>query len=143
MIRTSLAAALGAAAILGGCSAAAAGAPPSAVLATVSEFSLTLGAQRAAAGSVTFTVHNGGTIAHEFVVKKTTLASDQLPLGADGAVDEENPDVAKVDEVEDVVPGTDKTLTANLAPGHYVLICNLPGHYKAGMHADIEVVTSS
>jgi uncharacterized cupredoxin-like copper-binding protein len=24
-----------------------------------------------------------------------------------------------------------------------VLICNLPGHYKAGMHADIEVVTSS
>jgi uncharacterized cupredoxin-like copper-binding protein len=26
-----------------------------------------------------------------------------------------------------------KTLTADLKPGRYVLICNLPGHYAMGM----------
>ena len=26
-----------------------------------------------------------------------------------------------------------------LAPGHYVVICNLPGHYASGMHADLTV----
>jgi uncharacterized cupredoxin-like copper-binding protein len=30
-------------------------------------------------------------------------------------------------------------LTADLSPGHYALVCNLPGHYKAGMHVDFWV----
>jgi uncharacterized cupredoxin-like copper-binding protein len=36
-------------------------------------------------------------------------------------------------------PGAAKTLALNLAPGHYALVCNLPGHYKAGMYADLTV----
>jgi uncharacterized cupredoxin-like copper-binding protein len=27
----------------------------------------------------------------------------------------------------------------SLKPGHYSLVCNLPGHYMAGMHADFTV----
>jgi uncharacterized cupredoxin-like copper-binding protein len=38
-----------------------------------------------------------------------------------------------------VSPGTAKKLTLNLKPGHYALICNLAGHYKAGQHADLSV----
>jgi uncharacterized cupredoxin-like copper-binding protein len=30
-------------------------------------------------------------------------------------------------------------LTLNLKKGRYVLICNIPGHYKSGMHADFTV----
>jgi uncharacterized cupredoxin-like copper-binding protein len=26
-----------------------------------------------------------------------------------------------------------------LAPGHYVAICNLPGHYQRGMHVGFSV----
>ena len=35
--------------------------------------------------------------------------------------------------------GTTKTLTIDLAPGHYAFVCNLPGHYGQGMHTDFTV----
>ena len=31
------------------------------------------------------------------------------------------------------------TLTLSLPPGQYALICNIPGHYMAGMHAALTV----
>jgi uncharacterized cupredoxin-like copper-binding protein len=30
-------------------------------------------------------------------------------------------------------------LAANLEAGHYVLVCNLPGHYQGGMRVDLTV----
>ena len=30
-------------------------------------------------------------------------------------------------------PGATKALTLDLKPGTYLLVCNLPGHYAAGM----------
>ena len=48
-------------------------------------------------------------------------------------------ETGNVGEVGDVKPGTAKTLTLALKPGHYALICNLPGHYKAGQFADFSV----
>jgi hypothetical protein len=30
-------------------------------------------------------------------------------------------------------------VTLHLAPGRYELICNLPGHYAAGMFAELDV----
>jgi uncharacterized cupredoxin-like copper-binding protein len=30
-------------------------------------------------------------------------------------------------------------VTLNLKPGHYSLVCNLPGHYMQGMRADLTV----
>ena len=33
-------------------------------------------------------------------------------------------------------------LTVDLEPGHYVLFCNLPGHYRLGMRSDFEVTAS-
>jgi uncharacterized cupredoxin-like copper-binding protein len=44
-----------------------------------------------------------------------------------------------VDEVEDLAPGKSATLSVNLTPGRYVLVCNIPGHYKHGMHASVTV----
>ena len=39
-------------------------------------------------------------------------------------------------EIEEIAPGETKSLTLTLQKGHYALVCNLPGHYKAGMRAN-------
>src|SRR5437870_249437 len=36
-------------------------------------------------------------------------------------------------------PGQTKPLVSTLLPGHYALVCNLPGHYRMGMHQDFTV----
>jgi uncharacterized cupredoxin-like copper-binding protein len=36
-------------------------------------------------------------------------------------------------------PTTTKSITIDLKPGHYALVCNLPGHYGLGMHVDLTV----
>lgn len=107
--------------------------------ATEKDFSISLDASSAKAGSVTFNVKNEGPSVHEFVVFKTDLAPGSLPTGSDGTVDEEGQGVEHIDEVEDIAAGATQTLTVNLAAGHYVVICNLPGHYQQGMHAELTV----
>ena len=122
-----------------GCTAASAAAAKD-VNVTETEFKLAADTTKVAAGSAKFTVSNKGLIAHEFVILKSEVAADALPKDADGKVAEGGA-LVKVDEVEDVAPGTSKTLVVNLEPGKYVFICNLPGHYVGGMHGSFEVVT--
>jgi uncharacterized cupredoxin-like copper-binding protein len=108
-----------------------------AVTAKETEFKIDLSTTTAAPGSVTFDITNGGTIVHEFVVMKTDLAADKLPVDASkGAVNEDASSISPVDEVEDIAVGANAKLTVDLPAGHYVVICNLPGHYIGGMHAD-------
>jgi Sulfocyanin (SoxE) domain len=38
--------------------------------------------------------------------------------------------------------GESKTLELNLEPGKYALVCNISGHYAAGMYADFTVKSS-
>ena len=110
------------------------------VAATLKEMSIALDRSFATRGSVTFSVTNNGTVMHEFVVLKTDLAEGALPPSADepGKAEE----VGHVDEIEDIAPGTTGTLTVSLEPGKYVLICNEPGHYAAGMHASFTILPS-
>ena len=42
-------------------------------------------------------------------------------------------------QIGDFAASKTKRLTLNLKPGHYALLCNLPGHYKAGMFTDFTV----
>ena len=39
--------------------------------------------------------------------------------------------------------GNSASVTFNLAPGKYVLFCNLWGHYKDGMHTAFEVIDAA
>lgn len=83
-------------------------------------------------------VKGDGVIPHEFVVVRTDLPADQLPLDEDGTeVDEDAVDA--VGEVEDVDPGTTQDLVLTLAPGNYVAFCNIENHYGAGMHVAFTV----
>ena len=38
-----------------------------------------------------------------------------------------------------VVPGASGCMTITLPPGRYELVCNLPGHYAAGMYTQLTV----
>ena len=106
--------------------------------ATVEDFAISLDATQVAAGDVTFNIHNDGPSTHEFVVVKSDLASDALPLNAEGnEVDESQ--VEPVDEAENIAAGTDASFTATLDPGSYVVICNITSHYGAGMHTALTV----
>jgi uncharacterized cupredoxin-like copper-binding protein len=90
------------------------------------------------AGPVTFNVSNSGPTTHEFVVVRTDLPEDDLPIGTDGlSVDEDG--LEPVDEIHGIEDGTSGQVTARLQPGNYVFFCNFEGHYLAGMHAGVEV----
>lgn len=114
---------------------------PGGVATTEQDFSITLGSSSGPAGSTTFNIANLGPSVHEFVIFKTDLAPDALPLDSAGtAVDEEGAGVTHVDEVEDVAAcSTDKSLTVDLEAGSYVLICNITSHYGLGMRAPFTV----
>ncbi|BFG78055.1 hypothetical protein PTKU46_60880 [Paraburkholderia terrae] len=90
------------------------------------------------AGRVTFEVNNAasGDTEHEFVVLKTDMDDAHLPVHK-GQVTESR--FKKMGEVEDLARGSTKRLSLKLAPGHYVLICNRPGHYEMGMHKSFVV----
>ena len=71
---------------------------------------------------------------------QTDLASDKLPVASDAPeVDEEADELTAVDEVEDIAVGASEELTVDLKAGHYVVICNIPGHYQAGMRTEFTV----
>jgi uncharacterized cupredoxin-like copper-binding protein len=83
-------------------------------------------------GKVTFVVKNAGTMGHELVVIKTSKKASALAKGGKAS------EKGSVGEVELAAHKT-KRLTLNLKKGHYALICNIGGHYMAGMHADLTV----
>jgi uncharacterized cupredoxin-like copper-binding protein len=97
------------------------------------EFAVDTTASTAAAGRVTFNVRNTGKVTHEFVVLRTAKPAGALLNGA--RADESG----NVGETGDLKAGASKKLTLSLKPGHYALICNLPGHYRAGQHTDFTV----
>jgi uncharacterized cupredoxin-like copper-binding protein len=113
--------------------AAAPAALPHNVPVSLKEFSINPTATQAAAGKVTFNVKNDGTITHEFVVIKTNNTAGSLLKGS--RADE----TGNVGETGDLAAGASKSVTLTLPAGHYALICNLPGHYKAGQHTDFTV----
>lgn len=107
--------------------------------ATEADYSITLDEDTAPAGDVTFDIQNDAGQVHEFVVFKTDLAPEALPTDDAGDVDEKGEGVTHIDEVEDIAGGSSESLTVKLDAGSYVLICNLPGHYKQGMHTGFTV----
>ena|ERR1051325_7817918 len=90
------------------------------------------------AGAVTINVTNDGNMEHEMVVLRTDLSPAKLPRkGIE--VDEDNAALSSPGEIEDIAPGTTKSKTFTLAAGHYVMICNITGHYSSGMRTQFTV----
>jgi len=83
------------------------------------DFGIALEETSTPAGSTTFDITNDGPSTHEFVVFKTDLAQDALPV--DGSTVTEGT-LDLVDEAEDIAPGVGTSLTVDLEPGSYVVI---------------------
>ena len=90
------------------------------------------------AGTVTFTVANEGVKKHEFVILSTDVLASDMKIEGSDEVNEDK--YTGVDEIGDLPAGETKTLTVDLKPGHYTLICNIKGHVRMGMYSDITVV---
>ena len=98
------------------------------------------------AGTVSLALTNAGRRAHELVV--LPLAGGQQvgarTVGADGTVDEsgslgEASRSGGADTGDGIRPGAAGWTTLDLPAGRYELICNIPGHYAAGMYAELTV----
>ncbi len=90
------------------------------------------------AGEYTLRVHNEGPTEHELIVARS--GGHALPLRSDGlTVSEEALQSREVGALEPGRPGAVRDLKVHLAPGRYVLFCNMEGHYMAGMHAELVV----
>jgi uncharacterized cupredoxin-like copper-binding protein len=106
------------------------------VKATLTEMRITVSRTRVPAGKVTFVVRNTGTVEHELLVipwpkaGKLSIAHFRADEGA------------SLGEVSELKPGKTGRVTVELAPGRYLLICNLSGHYQLGMQASIEAASS-
>lgn len=111
---------------------------PSTVRATLEDFSIALDPPSVPAGEVTFDITNEGPSVHEFLVIRSTGAVDPGDLPIEGAVvNEDGLDI--VDEVEGMDPTGTEDLTVDLEPGSYIVLCNIEGHYEAGMHTALTV----
>ena len=90
------------------------------------------------AGKVMFVVRNAGTIEHEFVVLRTDRHHHLLSMKSQQASE-----AGAKGEIEEFASGRTKRLTLTLAPGKYVLLCNLPGHYKRGQFISLVVTPAA
>ena len=106
------------------------------LIADLSDYKIVIDHPSIAAGHVVFGIRNHASMAHEFKVIKTDLAPDQLPVDTGTAKASET---GKVGEVLDISAGASRKLVLDLAPGKYVLICNVAGHYQLGMRVGLEV----
>ncbi|WCB96285.1 hypothetical protein DSM104299_05042 [Baekduia alba] len=82
---------------------------------------------------MTFAVENASGMEHELVVIETGRTAAKLPI-VNGKASEKG----SVGEVA-LAGHKSKRLTLKLEKGHYALVCNVGGHYMAGMRADLTV----
>lgn len=84
-------------------------------------------------GMVTFEVLNTSKDQiHEMIVARLKNMKKPLPyIANENRVDEDKEgDLGEVSELE---PGKSGALRIEMKPGKYILYCNVPGHYMAGM----------
>ena len=105
---------------------------------TVEEWKVSVAPTAAMAGEVKFTIENNGTIGHEFLVVKTDILDGKITLDGDHFA-EPSPGLEVIDEIGEFPAGSTELLVLTLDAGNYQLVCNLPGHYAAGMHTSFVV----
>ena len=122
--------------------------PTTHVHVTLKDFSVDPDQITAQAGWITFQAMNAGTMAHELVILRTDLNPANLPQIAEKdhkgsvtglIVNEDHAAVEPIEEIEEFPADSLKEKKILLAPGRYVLFCNVPEHYTKGMYASLLV----
>ncbi|MDQ2748673.1 MAG: hypothetical protein M3Y44_03955 [Actinomycetota bacterium] len=105
---------------------------------------VTVAPKSVSSGTASLRVHNTGYLTHELVVLPLAsgqAAGSRVP-GSDGRVAE---DGSLGEASASCASGTGRGITAgstgwvtlNLPAGRYEILCNLPGHYAAGMYTEL------
>lgn len=92
----------------------------------------------ATAGKVSVTARNIGRVPHQPVLLRTNRPPGSLPTDGSRAK-EAGSSATVIGKTGDVAPGASAKFAAKLQPGAYVMICNLPGHYRSGMYGSLTV----
>lgn len=106
---------------------------------TGAKMGMDLSAPSVPAGKVRFDVVNAASATgHEMIVVKLAAKGQTMPLDpAKHRIDEAA--ITSLGEVSGLKGGQSGTLTVDLKPGDYELVCNHKGHYEAGMYAPFTV----
>jgi uncharacterized cupredoxin-like copper-binding protein len=104
---------------------------------SLGDYSIDLNPATVKAGKVTFNVQNEGKMRHELILFRSELDTATLPVSSN-KVDEAAVG-KKIGELEGFKPGDSQTSTFSLDAGHYVLLCNISGHYTKGMVSSLDV----
>jgi uncharacterized cupredoxin-like copper-binding protein len=125
--------------LLAACGTTAPVKPANGAIAAVTEGDFAISAPtQVKAGNVVLRVHNNGPDEHELIVVR--VRNPRLPFRADGfTVDEEAIQHLEPGSLVPGQPGSRRDLQLHLAPGRYVLFCNMAGHYLGGMHSNLVV----
>jgi uncharacterized cupredoxin-like copper-binding protein len=108
--------------------------PPDApTISTLADFSIKLTSTPVHAGTNQFIIRNKGGEEHELVGFKIDQPVADLALTPDGDLDEDV--LTKVSDGDNLPPRTNSKRAVELtAPGTYLFVCNLPGHFRRGMY---------
>jgi uncharacterized cupredoxin-like copper-binding protein len=125
-------------ALLAGCSGSSEPRPAPTASINVVERDFSIKAPRQVeSGEVRLSIDNEGPDAHEFIVVRSD--GKPLPLRRDGlTMDEDAVEDRIVAALEPELPGSHE-VDADLAPGRYVMLCNMSGHLMGGMKRTLVV----
>ena len=91
------------------------------------------------AGNTNLEIKDAGVAAHEMLVFKSDRKPSAYPLDKAGDIIEDGAGVDLISDGENIDSGGTQTRTLDLAPGTYLFVCNIPGHFKQGMYATVIV----
>ena len=101
---------------------------------SMTEFKFAPANPELARGPIEMTATNKGKTSHELVLLKTD--ADPSKLAKKGKAVSEKKSVGAIPAV---APGDSGVQTFDLKPGNYAMVCNIPGHYDAGMYGSLTV----
>ncbi len=107
-------------------------------IAELVDFRVNLTSTAVHVGSNKFVIRNNGNEEHEFIGFSIDGPVSGLPLTGDGNLDEEA--LTSITDGPNLAPGSVTTRTVEIpTPGTYILVCNLPGHFRRGMYTVVTV----
>jgi len=101
---------------------------------SMNEFKFTPANPELPRGPTEITATNKGKTSHELVLLKTDTDPSKLRKRGKGVSEKKS-----VGEIPETAPGQSGSETFDLKPGKYVMVCNIPGHYDAGMYGTLTV----
>jgi len=112
--------------------------PASGATVSLTEWKVTI-AGTVKSGKTDLPITNAGVAPHELLVFKSDLDPSAYPTDAAGDIKEEGAGVTLVSDGDNIDPAGAQTRSMDLAPGKYLFVCNIPGHFKQGMFIVVTV----